>query len=306
MLQTLLSVIFIPLCLLTLVLGYLVWKRPWHIPVVEDESASARDTNPTVVGDSRQLVEDMLNVLSGRVEVQARDARQYGQVLEQHRDALQKAQSMRSIREVEQLLLGEVDAMRRANESYRQQLDTANRTINEQKQRLEKLTLDATLDFLTQVPNRRAFDKRLREEIERFRRGGPPFCLALLDIDHFKRINDTHGHPIGDEVLRKTARLLDKNRRITDFVARFGGEEFALLLPGSNDHTAAALVDRIRELTGELRFSAASSAEPFGISFSAGIAEMLPADQGTATLIQRADERLYRAKHSGRNRVVAS
>lgn len=306
MLQTLLSVIFFPLCLLTLVLAYLVWKRPWHIPEPRDEALLPRDNGPVMASDSRQLVEDVLNVLSGRVEVQARDARQYGQVLEQHRDALQKAQSMRSIREVEQLLLGEVDAMRRANESYRQQLDTANRTINEQKQRLEKLTLDATLDFLTQVPNRRAFDKRLREEIERFRRGGPPFCLALLDIDHFKQINDTHGHPAGDEVLRRTARLLDKNRRITDFVARFGGEEFAMLLPGSHESAASVLVDRIREMMSELRFPTGKNGETIGISFSAGIAEMLPADQGTASLIQRADERLYRAKHSGRNRVVAN
>lgn len=305
MLQTILILIFLPLCLITLGLAYVVYSRPWKLPPPPESSSGEKAQDALAVQRSRQLMEEMLQTLSGRVETFARDARQYGHNLEQHRDALQKAGNMRSIREVEQLLLSEVDAMRRANESYRQQLEVANRTISEQQKRMEELALDATLDFLTQVPNRRALDKRLHEEIERFRRGGPPFCIALIDIDHFKLVNDTHGHAAGDTVLRRVARLLDQNRRVTDMAGRFGGEEFALILPGTVEHAAGVIVDRLREMIRELSFTG-QHGEAFRVTFSAGVAEMLPADQGTVTLIQRADERLYRAKQQGRNRVLSA
>lgn len=302
MLQSILVALLVPLALLTLLLGYLVLTRRvvrTHVPapvVDKDEQDSA------TVQRSKVMLEDMLKVLMGKMETQVRSARAYEDTLATHREALQQAHSLRSLREIESLLLSEVDAMRKANEAYRQQLEKANETIREQQEQLDALSVDATVDFLTQVPNRRAFDKRLHEEIERFRRGGPTFSLVLVDIDHFKQVNDRYGHATGDEVLRRVAQILEGDRRNTDFVARFGGEEFAILLPCTDEYQAAMLIDRVRETLEKLSIAAGGTV--ITVTISAGVAEMLPADKGTATLLQRADERLYRAKHAGRNIVV--
>lgn len=312
MLQPILLALLLPLSLLTLLLGYMVFTRRSQansvtLREVPTQSAAPAPPRPWVeeaeVQRNKIIIEDMLQGLSGRVDNYARDARQYGESLTQHKEALQQAGNLRSMRDIEQLLVDEVEAMRRSNEAYRQQLDVANKTILEQRDQLDALSFEATFDFLTQIPNRRSFDRRLHDEIERYRRGGPPFSLVLLDIDHFKQVNDKHGHQAGDEVLRGVAHLLEAHRRATDFVARFGGEEFALLFPCTGEHAAAQAIDKIRE---ELAASPlAAGRVVLNITFSGGVAEMLPADKGTATLIQRADERLYRAKNNGRNLVVS-
>ncbi len=302
MLQSFLVALLVPLALITLLLGYLVLTRRvvrTHVPA---PAADKDEQDSAAIQRSKVMLEDMLKVLMGRMETQVRSARAYEDTLATHREALQQAHNMRSLREIESLLLSEVDAMRKANEAYRQQLEKANETIREQQEQLDALSLDATVDFLTQVPNRRAFDKRLHEEIERFRRGGPTFSLVLVDIDHFKQVNDRYGHATGDEVLRRVAQILEGDRRNTDFVARFGGEEFAILLPCTDEYQAAMLIDRVRELLEKT--SIAMGGTVITVTISAGVAEMLPADKGTATLLQRADERLYRAKHAGRNIVV--
>lgn len=300
--ENFLVALFVPLLALTLVLGVLVLRRKKpeieYLPAPPEEPSAAAE-----LARSKQLLDNMLNLLAGKVEHYARDVRHYNHSLEQHRTAIEQATSMRSIRDIERLLVEEVDSMRRANETYRSQLEEANRTIQEQRKQLDELSVDALMDFLTQIPNRRAFDKRLHEEIERFRRGGPVFALVLMDIDRFKDINDTHGHSAGDEVLRRVASVLEGNKRITDFAARYGGEEFALILPSTGEHESRALAEKLRERVEALPIFFGPTR--LAVTFSAGVAEMLAADKGTATLIQRADERLYRAKTSGRNQVVS-
>lgn len=302
MLQSVLLALLVPLAFLTLLLGYLVITRRSprvYVPAAEPRQ-DAEDT--AALQRSKQMLEDMLNVLMGKMETQAKSARAYDDTLAGHREALQQAQNLRSMREIESLLLNEVDAMRKANEAYRTQLEKANATIREQREQLDALAVDATMDFLTEVPNRRSFDKRLHEEIERYRRGGPTFSVVLVDIDHFKQVNDRFGHQAGDEVLKAVAQMLENDRRNTDFVGRYGGEEFAIVLPCTDEYQAATLIDRLR---GQLeQTSVPAGGARISVTISAGVAEMLPADKGTATLLQRADERLYRAKHAGRNLVV--
>lgn len=302
MLQSVLVALLVPLAILTLLLGYLVITR--RTPRVYTPAPEPRQNgdDPAALQRSKQMLEDMLNVLMGKMETQAKSARAYEDTLASHREALQQAQNLRSMREIESLLLGEVDAMRKANEAYRSQLEKANATIREQREQLDALALDATMDFLTEVPNRRCFDKRLHEEIERFRRGGPTFSVVLVDIDHFKQVNDRYGHQAGDEVLKKVAQMLENDRRNTDFVARYGGEEFAVVLPCTDEYQAGTLIDRLRARLEET--SIAVGGTRISVTISAGVAEMLPADKGTATLLHRTDERLYRAKNAGRNIVV--
>jgi diguanylate cyclase (GGDEF)-like protein len=156
---------------------------------------------------------------------------------------------------------------------------------------LSHLQALALTDSLTRLPNRRAFRARLREEIARARRSGTPFVLSVLDVDHFKQFNDAHGHPKGDVFLKEAAQAWRKALRPTDFLARVGGEEFAVLLVNCPAEEAGVLLNRLREAT------------PMDQTLSAGTATF-GYDDTAHTLYKRADDALLRAKREGRNRVL--
>jgi diguanylate cyclase (GGDEF)-like protein len=157
----------------------------------------------------------------------------------------------------------------------------------------------AAADGLTGVANRRTFDGRLAAEIERSVRSGAPLSLLLFDVDHFKRLNDTHGHQAGDETLQRVAKTLSAGARTIDLVARYGGEEFALVLPGTDAATAAHVAERLRGAIADMPGSPA-------ITASLGVASFPDAALNAADLIAAADEALYAAKQEGRNRVGVS
>ncbi len=160
-------------------------------------------------------------------------------------------------------------------------------------------------DSLTGLLNHTNFKERLRIEVARARRQGKALSVGLIDIDHFKRVNDTHGHPAGDQVIKNLARLLRQRLRATDLIGRYGGEEFALALPDTGLEGAEALLDDIRKRFAAIEQYAGKTT--FQCSFSGGLARFNPdqPDRGEADgLIQRADEALYQAKHGGRNRIA--
>jgi diguanylate cyclase (GGDEF)-like protein len=156
-------------------------------------------------------------------------------------------------------------------------------------------------DALTGLYNHSRFKDRLADELERCRRHGGILSLAMIDLDHFKRINDTHGHMIGDEVIRTMASLLSGGLRRIDVTGRYGGEEFGVILPDTAPATAAEVIDKLRRRFAELPFAAA--ARPFSATFSAGIAGS-GKHGDLAQLITAADAALYAAKSAGRNQVV--
>lgn len=169
---------------------------------------------------------------------------------------------------------------------------------------LEALRRLATRDQLTGLLNRRELDRILAEEEERSHRFGHSLALVLVDVDHFKSVNDTHGHPVGDAVLREIARRLADAVRTVDRVARFGGEEFALILMESDRATA---LDTARRICAAVEREPVLAHEtlPLQLTVSAGVA-VLPADARTTDgLIQAADKALYAAKNSGRNCALA-
>ncbi|HEX6243609.1 MAG TPA: GGDEF domain-containing protein, partial [Polyangiales bacterium] len=158
-----------------------------------------------------------------------------------------------------------------------------------------------TLDGLTQLHNRRAFQEALEREFARSTRYGHPFCLVLFDIDHFKRINDTLGHLAGDDVLRRLAGLVATKVRTNDLVARVGGEEFALILPEADRMGGVALAEKLRRMVEGERFD--HDGKPVPVTISLGVAAFTPGLTTSADLYKAADERLYEAKRSGRNLV---
>lgn len=160
----------------------------------------------------------------------------------------------------------------------------------------------ARTDMLTGLPNRRAFYDDAAKELERAGRYERPVSLILLDIDHFKAVNDTYGHSAGDEVLRRLADLLSRDKRGADVVGRLGGEEFALLLPETALEEAFQLAERIRQDVADLAVS--HNGKAIGISASLGVTKQRPGETIEA-ILDRADKTLYTAKETGRNRVKA-
>jgi diguanylate cyclase (GGDEF)-like protein len=160
----------------------------------------------------------------------------------------------------------------------------------------------ATTDGLTGLFNHRVFQEKLSGELERSARSGKPVSLLLTDIDFFKKINDTYGHPVGDQVLKGVSGIIRETVRTVDIPARYGGEEFAIVLPETDAEGAFQIAERLRKAIGMQPYSA--EGKKFQITISIGIA-VLPGDARTKEeLIEKADQALYHAKHNGRNRCV--
>ncbi|APE30389.1 sensor domain-containing diguanylate cyclase [Halomonas aestuarii] len=170
--------------------------------------------------------------------------------------------------------------------------------ITERKRLEERLEFLAHHDELTGLLNRRAGLGLLEQEILRSRRYDTPLCVATCDLDHFKRVNDRHGHAVGDSVLRDVAHLMKDAMRQHDRVIRLGGEEFLILLPGVVREGACRAVERLRQ---RLETTPVAD-EGLSLTLSAGVAE-LQGDEAADALMERADRALYRAKDQGRNRV---
>jgi len=162
------------------------------------------------------------------------------------------------------------------------------------------ITAMATTDALTELSNRRGFDLLANQAIQEVRRNQSQLCALLLDLDHFKELNDTHGHLAGDEVLRGFAHQLQDNLRQSDIICRWGGEEFILLLKDTTPEQARLLAEKIRQQTEQSRFSYNDIS--LHITTSIGLAELHP-DDTLNQLLARADRALYRAKQAGRNRL---
>ena len=222
--------------------------------------------------------------------------------------ALQASQSLAEERALRlQAKQEALDLQLRANEVLEARVYERTRALEEVRHGLEAANAEllrlSTTDSLTQLANRRRFDRLLDEEIRRARRSGRPLSVLLADIDHFKRVNDSYGHPFGDECLRQVAAVLAAHcQRAGDVAARYGGEEFVVLLPGLDAGQAIALAESIRCAITQLQLQ--HGEQPVALTISLGVATLTPALVAPADLLAAADAALYQAKNGGRNRVV--
>jgi diguanylate cyclase len=199
----------------------------------------------------------------------------------------------------------QLDALR-AHENFKQsqgEVVEAEKRIQELTDELHQMSEVAHQDYLTGTLNRRGMDEAFEREFSRSERSGSPISVALLDIDHFKKLNDTLGHDAGDEALVHLAKVVKSALRPTDVLARYGGEEFVIILPATDQAEGIAVMTRVqRELTKNFFMH---NNERTLITFSAGVAQR-KGQQTPEEVIKRADTALYSAKHAGRNRVLAA
>jgi len=196
-----------------------------------------------------------------------------------------------------------LEELNRAKDEAHEALKALHEELGRKQEELiginRRLEDQASTDGLTGARNRRFFQESLAASLAAYGRTGIPFSLMLLDIDYFKKINDTYGHPYGDEVLKRLAALLRGLSRETDVVARYGGEEFAVILAGAGAREAAVAGERYREAVER------EDMGPARVTISVGVAEAAEPDDAEA-LISRADRALYRSKGDGRNRVTVA
>ncbi|WP_293208581.1 GGDEF domain-containing protein [Parvibaculum sp.] len=223
------------------------------------------------------------------------------------REASEGLTSQSSASDVRKAVEAIVSASRKMEErstELEEHLQATKKELNELQQNLEKAHSEARTDGLTGVNNRKAFDEALAREIAAAQQGGAPLCLAIGDIDHFKKFNDTFGHRTGDQVLRLVASCLKSGVMAGHFVARYGGEEFAVIMPATEVLSAETIANKVRETVQARELVKRSTGESLGrVTMSMGIALLQPGETG-ASLIERADACLYEAKHAGRNRVI--
>lgn len=272
------------------------------------------------IGDRIEMLGVLLEDQSTAVQDQADQGTAFDQDMGKHMQSLREdvgaAQDLEQVKDsVDERLDWMSEQLRRHREQERQRIDASRTRLERMQQRLGQLEREseqlraavrrkdeeALIDPLTGIPNRGGYERRALEEFERWQRYGAPLSLALLDVDHFKRINDEYGHSAGDKALRMIAQLLAKRLRRIDFLARYGGEEFVALLPGTSADSAFTVVDRLRA-----RVSAAGfhyKGEPVTISLTAGVTAFGAGDTIEA-VIERADAALYEGKQSGRDRTV--
>ncbi len=206
------------------------------------------------------------------------------------------------LQSVVEILSGITRAMADNNHNLNTKLKQSTRQIEVLHKDLEKARDESNTDALTGLANRMKFDRAMRDAFSLFNKDDNALSLLLVDIDHFKKFNDTYGHQTGDQILRLVSNMLKSGLKGRDLPARYGGEEFGIILPGTSSKDAFTVAEQIRKAIAAKELIKRSTGENLGnLTVSIGIAEALPGDT-PSSLIERSDKALYKAKEAGRNR----
>ena len=230
---------------------------------------------------------------------------QYGKTLAAASGRLGAADGLVAIKQVIGSLITDTKDMAVRTQELERRLEASTTEITTLRTDLEASRHEAMTDGLTAVANRKFFDFRLREDAMSAMEVGENLCLVMIDIDHFKRFNDTYGHPMGDQVLRLVARVIADNVKGRDTPARYGGEEFAVILPNTSLADAATVAEQLRRAVSKRRVTRRDTMQDLGsVTMSLGVSQFRPGEQ-LQHFIDRADAALYQAKRAGRDRVLS-
>ncbi|HDJ29225.1 MAG TPA: GGDEF domain-containing protein [Proteobacteria bacterium] len=263
-----------------------------------------------VVEQERDELKNIILIMAGTLTSFLDIGGKFDSNLDSYAKQLQVVKDIHEIQTVRDLLLKETLSLkghtaRMINEVQQanQRVESANQKIEKLKQQMEKIKQKVSIDPLTRVDNRRAFDAKIKQEFASFKRYGSKGSMIMIDIDHFKMVNDTYGHRTGDGVLRVVAGIIKKEIRDIDSLARYGGEEFAVILPHTVLSPALEVAERLRAKVEESRFS--YKGKQFSVTISLGVGE-IQEDDTLESFLQRVDAALYAAKDAGRNQVKES
>lgn len=300
--------LWIALGVLLFIAGALLLKKK-PVPPPEPGPAAraprpAPDPRETQLENSAQAVRGILLKLADIIHNAGSAAGSSNLGLAAAREQISRLALDEELKQAQDYLVSEIDRVISSNNALSSELSKAESALEEQRRQIDTLRTAVRIDALTQIANRAHFDERLPEEFDRLRRYGEPFSLILIDIDHFKNINDSYGHQTGDNLLQSLAKIFKATLRSSDFVARYGGEEFAMIVVKSGEAMARGVAGELRRTVESTAFKARDGSR-IAVTISAGVAEAR-ADDAPAGLIQRADEALYAAKRGGRNRVSSA
>ena len=254
----------------------------------------------------QQNLSKIIGNLSQQTEHTLKDEQNFENQLQKGLEELQAGSDDNGIEKVVYQLIQHTKDASKVAEQFRDEISKANSEIDQLRRELTELAEQASLDSLTQLDNRRSFDKEIKRLAAEACSNGTPLCLLLSDIDHFKKCNDTYGHVVGDKVLQSFAKVLTHVCDEVGFPARYGGEEFVVLLPNYSLDSAIQVAEEIRNITQNMKIKQRGSDQEIDrITTSVGVAQYKP-HEDIQDYIGRADSALYQAKENGRNRVMVA
>lgn len=249
-------------------------------------------------------VQNLVGSLLSKISSLTQNTQNFSGTLEKYSTELSDNPDISTVANLVSNLIEDTESVIQANKSMEDTLTSMSQEVNTLKNDIAALNTEATTDQLTAVPNRRAFDQRLDELFDELYEDGQIFSLLLIDIDHFKQFNDTHGHAVGDKVLKYVASSMQGSVKGDDLLARYGGEEFAALLPLTKLEDAKTVAENIRTKVASNKLVDNKNDKSLGnIHVSIGVAFADKKDDAESLII-RADKALYRAKETGRNKVL--
>jgi diguanylate cyclase len=278
---------------------------------LRDEIPAGQDLNAlhrSELEARRDDIAQLQSTLGQQVVETISQNEEFGMILEVVLAELRQSEEVTEIENLRWTLIREVEKLMKGHNELADKLDNTQHYLQlfasdsrELTDELTRVRLLSLTDELTSLPNRRAFMRRLEDEVARVQRYGFPLSFVLMDLDHFKSVNDEYGHAAGDEVLRVYSKNILSIFRHHDMVARYGGEEFAVLLPNTDSDGAVRALNKVRRRANETRWQTNGTMSNVP-TFSAGVSLYKPGESASA-FIERADKALYRAKRLGRNRI---
>ncbi|MCC7252453.1 GGDEF domain-containing protein [Hyphomicrobium sp.] len=252
-----------------------------------------------------QKLDQELGKVLGHIRAHITTNESYAKSLASAQSRLSGLSEGEQVRVIVSLLVAENERMRQDSGLLQSRLEDSQKQIQSLRSSLSQAEAVVLKDPLTGAGNRRQFDVTMEKAVLECERNGTTLSLIMCDIDHFKRVNDAFGHQVGDELIRMFARVIEGSVRDADTVIRYGGEEFAIVLPQTEQEAARSIAERIRRQFESKRLTIRETSQKIGqLTASFGVAEYRPGDD-VETLVQRADAKLYDAKSSGRNRVAS-
>ena len=262
------------------------------------------ERNQKVIDDAAQTAQKMLKDVLRAVNDFSGETKNYNEDLGGYIDNISKGYGDADVKDVIKNLVEETLKIKETGEQMNAKLEESKTEIANLRQNLQAVTAEAQKDGLTNLFNRKTFESLLEENMELAEEQKTDLCLLMLDVDHFKKFNDTYGHLLGDEVLKIVSRTLTYTLKGRDIVARFGGEEFVVFLPATPIDGAMRVADAVRESIASKELKRKDTGENFGrITVSIGVSRYRHGVDDIPKLIKRADVALYDAKKLGRNRV---